>query len=154
MSIWGHRRRYQSTKVDTLIGRQTVIVGDVQFSGGLHVEGRVLGNVIAEDPQAKAVLILSETGVIEGEIRVPNMVINGAVVGDVFASGHIELAPRARVMGSVYYRLMDMAAGAEVNGSLEHRADEVTQAEGEGLDRPTEEGRTVVEEVLSAGHDS
>ncbi len=147
MSIWGHRKRYQSTKVDTLIGRQTVIIGDVQFSGGLHVEGRVVGNVIAEDTQAKAVLILSETGVIEGEVRVPNMVINGAVAGDVYASGHIELAPRARVMGSVYYRFMEMAAGAEVNGTLEHQAEEASQPDADGI-------VSVVEEVMTAGRDS
>jgi cytoskeletal protein CcmA (bactofilin family) len=152
--MWGHRKRYQSTKVDTLIGRQTVIIGDVQFSGGLHVEGRVVGNVIAEDPQAKAVLILSETGVIEGEVRVPNMVINGAVAGDVYATGHIELAPRARIIGSVYYRLMEMAAGAEVNGNLQHRKDEIPQRDADGIGPMVEEGRTVVEEVLSAGHNS
>jgi cytoskeletal protein CcmA (bactofilin family) len=154
MSMWGPRRRYQSTKVDTLIGRQTVITGDVRFSAGLHVEGRVIGNVIAEDPQSKAVLILSETGVIEGEVRVPNMVINGVVAGDVYATGHMELASRARVMGSVYYRLMEMAAGAEVNGNLEFRKDEVPQHDPHGIGSVVDEGRTVVEEVLPAGHDS
>jgi len=121
--MWGRRRRLRSTKIDTLVGRRTEMLGDLRFAGGLHVDGVVKGNVIAND-NAPAVLTLSEHGTIEGEVRVPYVVLNGTVVGDVYADEHVELAANARVTGNVYYNLIEMAVGAEVNGSLVHQSEE------------------------------
>jgi cytoskeletal protein CcmA (bactofilin family) len=69
-------------------------------------------------------LTVSEQGVIEGEVRVPSMVLNGTVNGDVHAKERIELAARARINGDVYYNLLEMAIGAEVNGKLVHVTEE------------------------------
>lgn len=107
----------KSTKIDTLVGQNTEVRGDVVFSGGLHVDGVLKGNVTA-DPDSGSVLSVSERGIIEGDVKVPNVVLNGCVVGDVHAANHIELAPQARVKGNVYYKIIEMAGGAEVNGSL------------------------------------
>ena len=112
----------QTTHIDSLIGQNSEIQGDVIFSGGLHVDGKVKGNVIAAEGD-DSVLTLSERGVIEGEVKVPNVVVNGTVIGDVHALSHVELAAQARVHGNVYYSLIEMAMGAEVNGNLVHRAD-------------------------------
>lgn len=112
----------KSAKIDTLIGQNTEIRGDVVFSGGLHVDGTLKGNVIA-DQDSGSVLSVSERGLIEGDVRVPNVVMNGSVVGDVYVSNHIELAPQARVKGNVYYKVIEMARGAEVNGNLVHRGE-------------------------------
>ncbi len=121
--MWGNMRKpKQSAKIDSLIGQNSEIRGDVVFSGGLHVDGTVRGNVIAEEGTG-SVLTLSERGIIEGEVKVPNVVLNGTIVGDVHALEHIELATRARVNGNVYYNLIEMAMGAEVNGNLVHRAE-------------------------------
>jgi len=109
--------------VTTLIGAETVIEGDVRFEGGLHVDGTIRGNVLAE-AGSDAVLILSEKGRIEGEVHVPRVILNGTVVGDVHADGQVELASRARISGDVHYRLIEMAMGAEVNGRLVHMAEE------------------------------
>ena len=70
---------------------------------------------------APSLLTLSERGTIEGEVKVPNMVLNGEIVGDVYGSTRVELAPKSRVKGSVYYNLIEMAIGAEVNGGLVHQ---------------------------------
>lgn len=120
------RRKFKSAKIDTLVGRHTELTGDVRFAGGLHVDGVVKGSVLAED-DSSAVLTLSEHGTIEGDVKVPNMVLNGVVIGDVYASGHIELAPNARITGNVYYSLIEMAMGAEVNGNLVRGADELEE---------------------------
>lgn len=112
----------KSAKIDTLIGQNTELRGDVVFSGGLHVDGTLKGNVIA-DQDSGSVLSVSERGLIEGDVRVPNVVLNGCVVGDVYASNHIELAPQARVKGNVYYKIIEMERGAEVNGNLVHRGE-------------------------------
>ena len=122
--MFGNRKKFKSTKIDSLIGRQTELFGDVRFSGGLHVDGTVKGNVLSEE-DASSVLTLSEHGTIEGEVKVPNVVLNGVVVGDVHARQHIELAANARITGNVYYSLIEMAMGAEVNGNLVHVAEEV-----------------------------
>lgn len=117
----------KAAKIDTLIGQNTEIRGDVMFSGGLHVDGTIRGNIIAE-PESGSVLSLSEKGLIEGEVKVPNVVLNGCVNGDVHALDHIELAAHARVTGNVYYKLIEMAMGAEVNGSLVHKGDQTSAA--------------------------
>lgn len=107
----------------TLVSSDTVVVGDIRFNGNLDVEGLVKGNIIA-DPDKEALLRLLGKGRVEGEIRVPSVVINGEVKGDVYSTRHLELAPKSRVEGSVFYHVVEMAAGAEVNGSLTHMVEQ------------------------------
>lgn len=121
--MWGNRKKpKQTAQIDSLIGQNTEIRGDVIFSGGLHVDGKVKGSVISAEGE-DSVLTLSERGTIEGEVKVPNVVVNGMVIGDVHALSHVELAAQARVHGNVYYSLIEMAMGAEVNGNLMHTDD-------------------------------
>jgi cytoskeletal protein CcmA (bactofilin family) len=107
--------------VETLIGRQTEVTGDVRFTGGLHLDGRVLGNV-ASTADKSAHLSISESGSVEGEIRVPMIVLNGAVVGDVYATEKVTLGAKARVTGNVFYKVIEMQSGAQVNGQLVHES--------------------------------
>ncbi|TQM03674.1 cytoskeletal protein CcmA (bactofilin family) [Pseudoxanthomonas sp. 3HH-4] len=105
--------------IDTLIGPQVTIRGDVVFSGGLYVEGHIQGKVIAEAGE-RAVLTLAEQGSIEGEVQVPVVVINGRMTGDVHAFDRIELAAKARVQGNLHYKVVEMSAGAQLTGRLVH----------------------------------
>jgi cytoskeletal protein CcmA (bactofilin family) len=107
------------TRIDTLVGAGTRIIGDVHFSGGLHVDGHVKGNVDAP-PASSSTLSVSDAGVIEGSVAVPNVVLNGVVKGDIMANGRVELGTNARVSGNVYYGLIEMAMGAAINGKLIH----------------------------------
>ena len=116
-------KKRKPTKVDSLIGQQSEVVGDITFGGGLHIDGTIKGNV-QTDGDDHATLTLSDRGTIEGEVRVPFIILNGLVKGDVHAFEHVELASSARVEGNVYYRLIEMAMGAEVNGKLVRLADE------------------------------
>lgn len=119
MIMWGKSKKQRATRIDTLIGEHTEVIGDVRFVGGLHVDGAIKGNVIAEN-DACSMLSLSEQGTIEGEVSVPYVVLNGIVHGDVHGSEHVELSSKARITGNVYYNLIEMAIGAEVNGKLVH----------------------------------
>ena len=121
----GNRKKLKVSNVETIIGQKTILHGDLLFSGGLHVDGAIKGNVIADD-DADAVLIVGEQGSIEGEVKAPHVLLNGAVTGDVHATVSAELSPRARVTGSVYYKVIEMAMGAEVNGNLVHLEEEKT----------------------------
>ena len=122
--MFGKKKKFNTARIDTLIGQGTVINGDLVFSGGLHIDGKVVGNVMAEEG-SQAMLILSEFGHIEGDVKVPNMVLNGEIVGDVFGSIRVELAAKSKINGSVYYNLIEMAIGAAVNGGLIHESSEV-----------------------------
>lgn len=110
-------KKRKPTTVDSLIGQNSQIVGDFRYSGGLHIDGTVKGNVLADEDD-HAMLTLSDKGTIEGEVKVPFIILNGVVKGDVHAREHVELASNARVEGNVFYRLIEMAMGAEVNGKL------------------------------------
>ncbi|MDH4073743.1 MAG: polymer-forming cytoskeletal protein [Gammaproteobacteria bacterium] len=117
--MFGRKQRRHSV-VDTLVGSNTQVNGDLIFTGGCHVDGTVKGNVSAGKDSHSA-LSISEDGTIEGGVTVPYVVLNGIVRGDVVASQRVELGPTARVIGNVYYNLIEMAIGAEINGKLVHQ---------------------------------
>jgi cytoskeletal protein CcmA (bactofilin family) len=114
------RKQRRHTVVETLVGSNTRISGDLHFTGGCHVDGTVNGSVTA-DPDSQSALSISEEGNIDGGVTVPYVVLNGIVRGDVFANQRVELGPTARVIGNVYYNLIEMAIGAEINGKLVHQ---------------------------------
>ena len=119
--MFGKKQR-RHTVVETLVGGNTKVNGDIHFTGGCHVDGVVNGNVTA-DPESEAALSVSEDGNIDGGVTVPYVVLHGIVRGDVCASQRVELGPTARVIGNVYYNLIEMAIGAEINGKLGHQPD-------------------------------
>lgn len=117
--MWGSNKKIRSSKIETLIGQGIVITGDLEFSGGLHLDGRIIGDVTAKDG-SNSVLIISDQGCIEGDVHVSFAVINGMVKGDVYASEKLELSGRASITGNVHYNILEMASGAEVNGNMLH----------------------------------
>ena len=117
--MFGRKQRRHSV-VDTLVGSNTQVNGDLNFSGGCHIDGTVKGNVSAK-PDGHSALSISEDGTVEGGVNVPYVVLNGIVRGDVVATQRVELGPTARVIGNVYYNLIEMAIGAEINGKLVHQ---------------------------------
>jgi cytoskeletal protein CcmA (bactofilin family) len=113
----GNKRK--NPQIDTLVGRNTRVSGDIEFRGGFHVDGYIKGNILAEH-DTESVLSISESGTVEGSVSVPHVVLNGTVKGDVSASERVQLGTTARVIGNVYYNLIEMAIGAEINGKLIH----------------------------------
>ncbi|WP_018872762.1 polymer-forming cytoskeletal protein [Thioalkalivibrio sp. ALJ16] len=130
----GRKRGRRANKVDTLVGRQTVIHGDVEFGGGLHIEGRVVGDIRAPSDPA-AVLVVAEGGLVEGHIAVPHLLLNGEVQGDVHVGEHVELGETARLAGNLYYTVLQMAEGAQIDGLLK-RVEHPLQGELEGPGEP------------------
>lgn len=120
--MFGSKSKKLESRIDCLIGASTTIHGDVTFSGGLRVDGRVHGNVVAADGEA-GTLVVSEHALIEGEIRVSHAVINGAVIGPVHAAEYVELQPKASVTGDVHYKTIEVHLGAVVQGRLSHQSE-------------------------------
>ena len=117
--MFGWKNRKHSV-VDTLVGSNSRVNGDLHFEGGCHVDGTVKGSISA-DPDSSSALSISEDGGVEGGVAVPYVVLHGIVRGDLYASQRVELGPTARVIGNVYYNLIEMAIGAEINGKLVHQ---------------------------------
>ena len=114
------RKQHKHSVIDTLVGANSRVNGDLHFTGGCHIDGTVKGSVNCESDDSSA-LSISENGTVEGGVTVPYVVLNGIVRGDVVASQRVELGPTARVIGNVYYNLIEMAIGAEINGKLVHQ---------------------------------
>jgi cytoskeletal protein CcmA (bactofilin family) len=116
------RQQSNSAGVGTLIGPKTRINGDVEFTGGLHVDGCITGNVKGDSKEG-TFLSVSQQGSIEGSVVAPYVMLNGIVKGDIEASDRVELGSNARVLGNVHYTTIETAVGAQINGKLIHRTD-------------------------------
>ena len=120
------RPRKTISRIDSLIGKSVRVNGDIEFTGGLHVEGYVGGNVRATSGSSAAVSV-SEHGHIDGSVESPQVVLNGRVNGDIIAVERVVLGAKARVEGDIYYGAIEMALGAEINGKLIPRKDGATR---------------------------
>jgi cytoskeletal protein CcmA (bactofilin family) len=118
--MFGGKASKPQTRIDSLIGDGTIVEGNVIFNGGLRIDGRVKGNVLAGEEQPST-LVLSERARVEGEIRVSHAVINGTVIGPVHATEYVELQPKCNVTGDVHYRTLEIQLGAVVQGRLVHQ---------------------------------
>ena len=107
-------------EIGSLIGAGTTVTGDVSFSGGLRVDGVVRGAVRCSEPEKGGILVISEHGMVEGEVRASHVVVSGRIQGPVHAAVLIELQPKARVQGDVQYRALEMHHGAVVEGLMVH----------------------------------
>ena len=114
------------TQIDSLIGANTIIGGDLNFSGGLRIDGQVNGNVIAT-PGKPSTLVLSEHARVNGEVSVTHLVINGTISGSVSASDYLELQSKAKVTGDVHYKILEIQLGAIVDGRLLHNNPEAEE---------------------------
>lgn len=133
--MFGNKPSKPQNRIDSLIGAGTVVEGNIAFTGGLRVDGRVKGSVVTADDQPST-LVLSEKAQIEGEIRVSHAVINGTVIGPVFGGEYVELQPKSNVTGDVHYRTLEIQLGAVVQGRLVHedvdKAGKVVSFKGSG----------------------
>jgi len=123
--------------LETLIGKRTEFDGDITFNGGLRVDGKIKGNVNASG-SGETSLVISETGQVQGNVDVSNVVINGTVNGNVVSNGKVELQANARVNGDVHYRVIEMALGSAVNGSMVRAAEPINHGS-----RINPDGKTV-----------
>ena len=120
--MWGNNK-IRSSKIETLIGQSIEVDGDLNFNGGLHLDGKIKGNVTSENG-SNSVLVVSEQGQISGDVNVPYAVINGTIKGNVYASEKLELSNKACITGNVHYNVLEMASGASVNGNMLHKNNE------------------------------
>jgi len=122
--------------IDTLVGQKAVFKGDLEFTGGLRVDGQVKGNVIARE-ESNSTVVVSENGEIEGNVSVPHVVVNGTINGNIKSGGRVELQSKSRIYGDVHYKAVEMELGASINGNL---VCEPTSSAGSGAPRQSPQG--------------
>ncbi len=115
--MFGRKKPAATTKIETLIGAGTRIDGNLIVTGGVHLEGFIKGNVLTA-PEGSAVLSIGPQGVVEGVVEVPRVIVHGEVRGDIRAREKVDLGAGARVSGNVAYGVIEMAAGAQIQGRL------------------------------------
>ncbi len=103
--------------IDSLVGVKTDIKGDIVFSGGLRIDGKIKGNITAKG-DGNSTLVLSEHAVVLGNVTVPHVIVNGTIKGNVRAAERIEMQHKGEITGDVYYKVIEMAMGAVINGSM------------------------------------
>lgn len=127
--MFSKQQRAASTKeIGSLIGVGSTVTGDLTFSGGLRIDGVVKGSVCCTDGEKGGMLVVSENGRVEGEVRAAHLVVAGRIDGNVHASELVELQPKARLVGDLHYRALEMHHGAVVDGRLVHAGDAARQA--------------------------
>jgi cytoskeletal protein CcmA (bactofilin family) len=117
--MFGKKQNKPQNRIDSLIGAGTIIEGDLNFSGGMRIDGHVNGNVSATAGKPST-LVLSEMAQVKGNVNVTHLVVNGIINGSVNASEYLELQSKARVTGDVNYHTIEMHLGAVVDGRLLH----------------------------------
>lgn len=111
------------TKLSSLIAEDVEITGEITFSNGIRVDGRIKGDIVgrAGTGPARALLVLSDKGRIEGNVSCGDAVINGTVVGDLHIEHFLELKSNSQVTGAIHYEHLQMEIGASVRGQMHKR---------------------------------
>ena len=124
--MFRRREKHDAGRIDTLIGRKARVQGDIDFEGGLHVDGHVAGSV--RSATDRGALSVSEDGVIDGSVAAPHVMLNGRVNGDIYGSERVVLGSKAKVQGNVHYGVIEMALGAQISGKLVPRGNSAAGA--------------------------
>lgn len=103
--------------IKSLIAQGSRIEGNLKFTDGLRVDGEVMGDIRA-NAESPSILVISESASVHGEIHADHVVINGSVCGPVHANELLELQPKARIEGDIYYKALEMHQGAVIAGQL------------------------------------
>ncbi|SFE62355.1 bactofilin family protein [Paracidovorax wautersii] len=119
--------RKKQPPIKSLIAQGTRVQGDVLFAEGLRIDGEVVGEVRAEAGQP-SILVVSESGRVEGALHAMHVIVNGTVVGPVHAGELLELQPKARITGDVHYKALEMHQGATIAGQMSPTAEALLEA--------------------------
>jgi cytoskeletal protein CcmA (bactofilin family) len=103
--------------IKSLIAQGSRIEGNLRFTDGLRVDGEVMGDITAS-PDSPSILVISESASVHGEIHADHVIINGSIRGPVHTRELLELQPKARIEGDIYYRALEMHQGAIISGQL------------------------------------
>ncbi len=106
-----------SNNINTLIGKDILITGELKYEGIVHIEATVNGSLVAiKDKESK--LYINKSSVVKGSVDALNVAINGTINGNVYAYGLIQLGSDATINGDIFYKSIEMEVGAKIDGRM------------------------------------
>jgi len=122
-----------TTRIDTIIGKEATINGTIEAKGVLRVDGKVTGQL-----NTNGDIIISESGQIEADIKCRSISIAGTLQGNVEASGILEIEPSGKLYGDISVAKLSIGDGATFQGSCSMRGQGQTKAKKEKRDKEKE----------------
>lgn len=110
-------KRNKQPPIKSLIAQGCQMEGHFCFADGLRVDGAINGDITGLTT-SRSMLVISESATVSGTIEADHIVVNGRVDGPVHAREMLELQPKARIVGDVSYKALEMHRGAVVEGRL------------------------------------
>lgn len=97
--------------IQTMIGADASVEGNLTLEGGLVIYGKVVGNVVTKGP-----VRVAQGGSVHGEIRSSEAHIGGLVEGDVIVEGRAVLGNDGVLRGDLVYESLIIEEGAQFEG--------------------------------------
>ena len=107
------RDKSSDLSINTIIGPNTNLAGDIETSGFTRIDGSIKGNV-----RAKGRVVIGERARIKGNVSGTNITIGGVVYGNVVADGHLIILSTALVIGDIITRRIQADDGCFINGMV------------------------------------
>jgi len=105
-------------QLESFIGSGTEFQGELNVKGIIRVDGHFDGKMNV------GILILSERGVIKGEVSAKKIIIGGKVEGNLRGQEIVEIKATGKVLGDIFTKKISITEGAKVNGKIEMEVDE------------------------------
>jgi cytoskeletal protein CcmA (bactofilin family) len=99
--------------INTIIGPNTELNGDIGAGGFTRIDGSIRGNV-----RAKGRVVVGERARIKGNVTGTNITIGGVVCGNIIADGHLVILSTAIVIGDIITRRIQADDGSFINGRI------------------------------------
>lgn len=105
------KRFFDDVTIRTIVGDETRIVGDLNVSGVLRLDGDVDGNVASN-----ACIMIGENARVNGNIKADSVIARGVVKGDILAEKTVNLYSSAVVIGDVVTKKISIQEGVFIEG--------------------------------------
>lgn len=96
----------------TSLGADAEVTGRLSFNSPTRIDGKLHGDVKCSD-----LLVVGETGFIEGNVRATELIVLGTVHGDIRGAQRVEVGPRGRIHGTVEAHALAVREGGRLEAA-------------------------------------
>ena len=99
--------------INTIIGPNTVLSGDIETGGFTRIDGHLRGDV-----KAQGRVVIGERARMKGNVTGTNITVGGVVYGNIVSDGHLIILSTAIVIGDIITRRIQADDGCFINGKV------------------------------------
>lgn len=108
------REELDYSNVDTILGKDTELDGNITGKGILRIDGKISGRI-----DQNGDIIVGDSGFVDASIKARHITVSGTIHGNIEASGLLKLLPSAKVYGNIKIHNLSIADGAVYKGACE-----------------------------------